>query len=277
MRIDAHQHFWRFDPVRDSWITEDMMILRQDFMPEDLAPLLAANSIDGSVVVQADQSEEETRFLLQLSNDHSFIKGVVGWVDLCAEDIEDRLDHLASFKNLKGFRHIIQAEPENDFILRPDFCHGISKLRKHGFTYDLLILPSHLTPTLTFIHQFPDQPFVIDHLAKPLIRKGEIQVWREDITKLAASGNVYCKLSGMVTEADLNNWKAADFKPYIDTVIESFGTDRVMFGSDWPVCLLGSSYDQCCSILEENTSDLSSSEKEKLWGSNAAKFYKIAV
>jgi L-fuconolactonase len=202
---------------------------------------------------------------------------VVGWLDLSAKNIDERLHYFSSYDQLKGFRHIIQAEPAKDFILRLDFCRGISKLREFGFTYDILVVPEHLPYVLKFIRQFPDQLFVIDHLAKPFILKGEIEEWRNDLEKIAAFQNVYCKLSGMVTEADLTRWKHVDFSPYINTVIEAFGVDRVMFGSDWPVCLLGASYNQCCSILEENTQHLNQEDKERLWGQNAATFYKLSV
>lgn len=273
MRVDAHQHFWKFDPARDQWISDDMKILRRNFMPDDLAPLLDQNLIGGCVAVQADQSEDETHFLLDLAGRFDFIKGVVGWVDLCAENIEERLEYFSSFGKLKGFRHLIQEEPDSDFMLRPDFCNGVSRLRKYGFTYDVLIQQTQLPPVQKFIGRFPDQPFVIDHLAKPLIRSGDIKEWTKEIKKLAAFSNVYCKLSGMVTEGDLANWKLSDFRPYIDTVVDSFGIDRVMFGSDWPVCLLGASYQQCCLILEENTLDLNPGEKDKLWGQTASTFY----
>lgn len=277
MKIDSHQHFWNFDAVRDSWISDKMKSLRRNFLPPDLEPLLRENRITGCVAVQADQSEDETRFLLDLAGKYDFIKGVVGWVDICGKNMEERLEHFSSFDKLKGFRHIIQGEPEKDFMLRLDFCRGISKLKKFGFRYDILIFPEHLPYVPRFLGQFPDQLFVINHLAKPLIRKGEIDEWKKNLKAVARFQNVYCKLSGMVTEADLALWKPADFKPYIDAVIESFGIDRVMFGSDWPVCLLGASYKQCCLILEQNTLDLSQSEKDELWGLNAARFYNLVV
>jgi L-fuconolactonase len=277
MRIDAHQHFWKYDPVRDGWINSEMCVLRRDFMPDDLAPILRENDIDGCIAVQADQSEDETHLLLNLSSKYEFIKGVVGWVDLAAGNIEERLEYWSGFDKLMGFRHIIQAEPDDSFMLRPDFCRGISGLSQYGFTYDLLVQPRHLPSLLKFVGRFPDQSFVIDHLAKPSIQTGKIDEWKQGIEKLAAFENVFCKLSGMVTEADLNHWKATDFKPYIDAVIGSFGIDRIMFGSDWPVCLLGTSYDKCCAILEQNTSELTVSEKAKLWGLNAAKFYGLPV
>ena len=277
MRIDSHQHFWKFDPVRDSWIDENMSALRRDFLPEDLEPLLRENKVAGCVAVQADQSENETFFLTDLAVKHDFIKGVVGWVDLSAGNVEERLEYFSTFKSIKGFRHIVQAEPAPDFILRTDFCRGISKLKKFDFSYDILILPRHLPYMSEFISQFPDQRFVIDHLAKPNIRKGEVKEWEKHLRKAAAFENLHCKLSGMATEADLHHWKSEDFKPYINVVIEAFGIDRVMFGSDWPVCLTAATYQQSCLILEHNTMHLSDAEKEKLWGLNAAKFYKLEL
>ena len=277
MRIDAHQHFWKYDPVRDGWINSEMDVLRGDFLPGDLQPLLHENKIDGCVAIQADQSEDETRFLLDLASQYDFIKGVVGWVDLAADNIEERLAYWSTYDKLKGFRHIIQAEPDDDFILSEDFCRGVSGLGRFGFTYDILIFPRHLPSVVKFLNKFPDQPFVIDHMAKPYIGKGEISQWKEHLKQVSSFQNVYCKLSGMVTEADLRHWKTEDFKPYINAVIECFGIDRVMFGSDWPVCLLGATYNQSFWILEENTGDLTKSEKDKLWGENAVKFYNLAV
>lgn len=277
MRIDSHQHFWKFNPIRDSWIDDTMSALRRDFLPEDLEPLLLENEIGGCVAIQADQSENETIFLTSLAEQHDFIKGVVGWVDLCASNIEERLEYFSTLASLKGFRHIIQAESAPDFMLRADFCRGVLMLKNFGFTYDILIRPMHLQYLLKFIAQFPDQRFVIDHLAKPNIREGEIKEWEHYLKKVAAFENVHCKLSGMVTEADLHHWKSEDFKPYIDVVIESFGIDRVMFGSDWPVSLLGATYQQSCSILDNNTKHLTDQEKEKLWGQNASQFYRLEV
>jgi L-fuconolactonase len=275
MRIDAHQHFWKYDPVRDSWINGEMDLLRRDFLPQDLKPLLQENGLDGCVGVQADQSEDETHFLLNLASQNAFIKGVVGWVDLSAKNIEKRLEYWSAFDKLKGFRHIIQGEPNDDFILNRDFCRGVSTLGRFGLTYDILVFPRHLPYVVKFLSKFPDQPFVIDHMAKPAIKAGEIMQWRKHLKEVAGFQNVYCKLSGMVTEAEPHNWAADDFKPYIDAAIECFGTGRVMFGSDWPVCNLSASYKQGCSILEENTSGLSGSEKDRLWGLNAKEFYNL--
>ncbi|MGB8193662.1 MAG: amidohydrolase family protein [Chitinophagaceae bacterium] len=273
MRLDAHQHFWKFDPVKDAWITDDMKIIQRDFMPEDLYPSLKQEGLDGCIAVQADQSENETLFLLELADKYEFIKGVVGWVDLCAADVGERLEYFSAFSKLKGFRHIVQGEPQDDFLLRKDFCRGISLLRQYDFTYDILIHPRHLKYALEFIKLFPDQPFVIDHLAKPFIREHILGEWKTDISAIADISNVHCKISGMVTEADWKNWKADDFAPYTDAVIESFGPDRIMFGSDWPVCLVAASYTQVCEIAIKQTDNLSENEQEKFWGLNAERFY----
>ena len=275
MRVDAHQHFWNFNPVRDSWITDDMQVIRRDFLPADLQPLLQQQQIDGCVAVQADQSEDETFFLLGHASANDFIKGVVGWIDLRAENVEERLEYFSRFSKLKGFRHIIQAEPEDDFLLRDDFCRGISFLAKYNFTYDILVFPKHLPYVSKFVKCFPEQSFIIDHLAKPYIKDKKIDEWKKNIQQVAQFPNVYCKLSGMVTETAWNNWTINDFKSYIDIVLESFGTGRVMFGSDWPVCLLAASYKQCCEVLEMNTEYLSASYKNRLWGENAIEFYNL--
>ena len=277
MKIDAHQHFWKFDPVRDNWISTDMDVLRQDFLPEDLRPLLHENGLSACIAVQADQSEDESHFLLNLASNNAEIVGVVGWVNLAAPNIYERLQYWSGFDNLKGFRHIIQAEPGDDFILNKDFCRGISLLERFGFTYDILVFPRHLPNVIEFVKKFPNQPFVVDHIAKPAIRDGEIITWKKCMKELAGFQNVYCKISGMVTEADPENWSIGDFKPYIDAVIEYFGIDRVMFGSDWPVCTLSASYKQCCLIVEDNTLDLTLLEKDKLWGDNARKFYNLSI
>lgn len=275
MKIDSHQHFWQFDPVRDAWITDEAQAIRRNFMPEDLYPLLRQQLFDGCVAVQADQSEQETLFLLELAEKFDFIKGVVGWVNFCGADIGDRLEYFSSFPVLKGFRHVVQAEPQDDFILRKDFCRGIALLHQYDFTYDILIHPRHLKYAAEFAQRFPDQAFVVDHLAKPFIKEGIYEEWKQDIQAIAELPNVSCKLSGLVTEADWKSWKEEDFTVYIETVLESFGPNRVMFGSDWPVCLLSADYANVCKLIEHHTQSLSADEKEKLWGLNAEQFYHL--
>lgn len=273
MIIDAHQHFWQFDPVRDAWITEDMNVIRKSFMPEDLAPVLQASGVDGCVAVQADQSTTETDFLLQLASDHAFIKGVVGWADFRSPDIARQLDHYAQFPLLKGFRHIVQAEAD-DFLLRNDFCNGIKALG-NKFTYDILVFPHQLPAAIEFVAKFPHHRFVIDHLAKPCIKKGEIAGWEKHMREIAQHGNVFCKLSGMVTEADTRSWKEEDLVPYMDVATEAFGAGRLMFGTDWPVCMLAADYPQVKSIVTTYIEKLSAIEQTQIMGGTATAFYKL--
>jgi L-fuconolactonase len=277
MQIDSHQHFWRYDPVRDGWITEEMAVLKRDFMPDELIQRLREAGIDRAIAVQADQSEKETEFLLDLAENNSEIAGVVGWVNLRDPQVDERLEYFSRFPKLRGFRHIVQAEPDDRFLLRDDFQRGIRALARHGFTYDILVYPRHLPVAVEFVRRFPDQKFVLDHLAKPSIKAGEIDQWSRNIRELAKSSNVYCKLSGLVTEANGKSWSAEIFRPYLDVVFEAFGTDRLMFGSDWPVCLCAASYKQVKELIEEYTRALSPSEKAKIFGLNAAQFYGLAA
>jgi len=274
MVIDAHQHFWKYDAVKNSWIDDVMSVIRKDFLPGDLQPVLQQQGIDGCVAVQADQTEEETNFLISLANENSFVKAVVGWIDLRSPDINERLEHYREFKIVKGFRHVLQGEAPS-FILQPAFINGIGALREFNFTYDILIFPRHLKAALELVKQFPDQRFVVDHIAKPYIKDGLIDEWKKDITILAGFENVYCKISGMVTEADYHNWKEEDFKPYLDVVVNAFSTNRIMFGSDWPVCLVAASYEKMLNIVKEYFSSFSQNEQQDFFGNNACEFYNI--
>ena len=275
MRIDAHQHFWQYNAVRHSWITEEMSLLKRDFMPENLDDERKANNIDATIAVQADQSEEETLFLLQLAQRNSSIAGVVGWVDLCSPHAAKRLKHFSQFDKLRGFRHIAQDEPDDRFLVRSDFLRGIASLREFGFTYDILIYPEQLPAALELVARFPEQKFVIDHLAKPEIKSRSRAGWSVLMQNIAAKPNVYCKLSGLVTEADWENWKKEDFRPYLDVVFDAFGPKRLMFGSDWPVCLLAASYEQVVEIVEDYAQDFAADIKDKIFGGNAADFYQL--
>jgi L-fuconolactonase len=275
MRIDSHQHFWEFDPVRDSWINDEMKAIQRDFVPTDLEPLLKQYGFDGSVVIQSDQSAEENRFQLHNAAGNDFIKGVVGWVDVSSPSVEKELEHLSQFPKMKGFRHILQGEAQRDYMLRPVFMKGISFLRKYNFTYDILIFPDQLQYIPQFVSSFPSQQFVIDHIAKPDIRNGKIDEWKRGIEAIAQYDNVHCKLSGMVTEADWKNWKTGDFRPYMDTVVESFGIGRLMFGSDWPVCLVAASYKEMLGIVDDYFSSFSHSEQDRFFGLNATRFYNL--
>ena len=275
LRIDSHQHFWKYDPVRYDWIDDNMSVIQKDFLPEDLAPILKANGFDGCITVQSHQSEQENEFQLANADEHDFIKGVVGWVDLQSPKIEERLAYYQQFEKLKGFRHVLQGESQRDFMLRPDFLKGISMLKKYSYTYDILILPDQLKYTTEFVSQFPDQRFVIDHIAKPNIEQKELKDWEKDIKVVAAFENVHCKVSGLVTEADWRNWQPADFNNYLEVVTNSFGTKRLMYGSDWPVCKVAAGYGQVVNIVKDYFSAFSQTEQQAFFGGNAIEFYNI--
>jgi L-fuconolactonase len=273
MKIDAHQHFWRYDPQRDSWITPEMAILRRDFLPADLAGDLRSNDVQACIAVQADQSEAETTFLLELAEGHPEIAGVVGWVDIRSPGLRGRLEYFSRFLKLVGFRHIVQAEPDVRFLLREDFLRGAALLSEFGFSYDILIYPKHLPAAVEFAQKLPGQKFVLDHMAKPLIKSGEIREWTAQIKAMAEFPNVHCKVSGLVTEAEWKKWKPADFKPYLDVVFEAFGAQRLMFGSDWPVCLLSGTYASVNALVEDYMSGFSQADREAVFGLNARRFY----
>jgi L-fuconolactonase len=275
IKIDAHQHFWKFDPIRDSWIDSSMSAIQRDFMPGDLKPILDKHSIDGCVAVQADQSETETEFLLALADENDFIKGVVGWIDLRADDIGKRLEYFKSSKKLKGFRHVLQGETDRALMLNPQFTRGINALKAHDYTYDILIFPDQLGYTHQFIKTFGGHRFVIDHIAKPDIKNKNIEKWANGIKAIAKHENTSCKISGMITEADWFNWHLLDFEPYLDVVFEAFGASRVMFGSDWPVCNVAGGYQQMLSVVKNYASKLSPDEQAHFWGLNAMEFYKL--
>ena len=273
MRIDSHQHFWRYSPTEHVWMTDTMRVIQRDFLPEDLQPLLAQLNFDGCVAVQARQSLEETRWLLELAEHNSFIRGVVGWVDLCSPDLPGQLEEFAKQPRLVGVRHVVQDEPDDEFMLRPEFRRGIAQLRDFGLTYDLLLFPKHLRIAVQLVKEFPDQPFVLDHIAKPAIADGVLSPWRENLQRLAQFPNVLCKLSGMVTETRWHAWQTDDFRPYLDTALEAFGTERVMIGSDWPVCTLSSDYPSTMQIVTEYVRQFSEPEQAAILGETCARFY----
>ena len=274
LMIDSHHHFWHYDPLRHSWITEDMKAIRRDFLPENLQPLLKQHGIEGSVVVQVDQSEEETLSLLSMANQHDFIKGVVGWIDLRNGDVESRLAYFSSLKKLKGFRHIVQAEGPG-FLLQPAFIKGVNTLARYGFTYDLLVYHHQLPDALQFVRQAPETKIVVDHLAKPSIATHDRKQWEIHMQAMAEFPNVYCKISGMVTEARWEGWKYKDFVPYLDGVMNTFGTARLMYGSDWPVCLVAATYGEQLSIVQKYLEAFSAAEKKQILGGNAERFYNL--
>ncbi len=274
MIIDSHQHFWNYNASRHAWIDDSMTAIRKDFMPNDLEPILKENNVDGCIAVQVDQTLDETKFLLDLSKKHDTIKGVVGWVDLLSVSVEDQLESFSSFEDLKGIRHIVQAEPEG-FMLRNDFQNGIAKLSKYNLSYDVLVYPNQLSNAVQLISKFPNQVFILDHIAKPYIKERKIKNWEQHISELAKFPNVYCKISGMVTEANWNQWTYNDFVPYLDVVFNAFGTDRVLFGSDWPVCLLAAKYNEVKHIITKYIAAFSSEEQRQIMGGNTINAYSI--
>jgi L-fuconolactonase len=272
MRIDAHQHFWRYTEIEFGWIDDAMASIRRDFLPADLAPLLNETGIDATVAVQARQSMEETEWLLQLADAYPQIAGVVGWVPLIDPKVEKVLEALSANSKFRGVRHVLQAEP-SEYMAREDFNTGVALLRPYSLTYDLLILQHQLPAAIKFVDRLPNQPMVLDHLAKPLIASHEIEPWRAQILELARRPHISCKLSGMVTEADFHNWTIEDLQPYVETALEAFGPERLLFGSDWPVCTVASSYKRWLDVVKQCTAGLSSDEQDKILGENAQKFY----
>lgn len=272
MNIDSHQHFWRYSAAEYPWMKPGWPI-RRDFLPPDLAREMARVGIAGCVAVQAQQTVAEARWLLTLADDHTFIKGVVGWVDLQSERVEEQLAELARHPRFVGVRHVVQDEPDDDFMLRPAFQRGIGKLRQFNLAYDLLVFPKQLPAAIRLVANFPEQRFVLDHIAKPLIREAVLSPWREQIRELAKAPNVWCKVSGMVTEAKWDAWRAEDFRPYLDVVFAAFGVERLMFGTDWPVATLAGSYEQVHELAADYTRSLTAEARERFFGGNAAAFY----
>ncbi len=275
MTVDAHQHFWVYKPEDLPWISPQLPLLRRDYLPEQLAPLLKAHGLEGTVVVQAQHSLRETQWLLELAERNPFIRGVVGWLDLRSPGLDGQLERFSANRRFKGVRHILQDEADVNFMLGREFQRGIGRLRQFGLTYDLVIAPRHLPAARELVASFPEQPFVLDHIAKPLIKDGVRSPWDAEIRKLASFPNVFCKVSGMVTEADWAKWKPADFTPYLDVVWEAFGTKRLMFGSDWPVCLLAGDYAGVRGLAAGYVGSLSKSEQQAFWGGVAARFYSL--
>jgi L-fuconolactonase len=274
VRIDAHQHFWRFDPVRDAWITPAMGAIRRDFLPADLAPLLASSGIDGVVAVQTDQSVAETEFLLGLSVQHAFIKGVVGWIDLPASDLARHLARWSGNVRLKGFRHIAQGEPD-EFLLRDDVVRGITTIGRLGYSYDVLIYPRQLAAAERLVSRCPDVRFILDHCGKPPIASADLATWRTGFIALAEHENVCCKLSGLVTEASWSSWSDKQLVPVLDTALEAFGAERLMFGSDWPVCLLAAGYARVADSVRQWAAPLSETERSCIFGGTAISAYQL--
>lgn len=275
MTLDSHQHFWQYELPKHDWIDDEMTAIRRDFLPADLRPILAANDIDGCIAVQADQTLAETDFLLDIADQHDFVKGVVGWIDLRAEDLEEQLERYAEQPALKGFRHVVQGEPDPFFLLRPEFLRGIDLIGQRGYTYDILIFPHQLVSSLELVKQFPDFKFVIDHLAKPYAKAGYFTGWAAGMAAIGKFPNVYCKLSGLITEADYKSWTAAKLLPYLRHALKVFGPDRCMFGSDWPVCRVAGDYRQVKNLVKTLLKDVSLADREAIFGGNCARFYGV--
>jgi L-fuconolactonase len=276
MKIDSHQHFWKYDAAEYAWISQEQTILQLDFLPSDLDPILEENGIDGSIAVQARQTIEETRWLIELSEENPKVKGVVGWVPLCRTDLNASLDLFTENTKLVGVRHVIHDEEDDDFILRKDFNEGIRELESRKLIYDILIFEKHLPQTIQFVDQHPNLKFVVDHIAKPKISAAAFDsTWAENILELSKRTNVACKLSGMVTEVIDSRWDANLLQPYVDTVLEAFGPDRIMAGSDWPVCLLRAAYTQWHQTIRSMIESLSEDEQSKILGLNACRIYRI--
>ncbi len=273
IKIDAHHHLWKYSSETHGWIDERMAVLKRDFLPEEMAQNLKFSCYEGCVAVQASQTEEETEFLLAQADKYSIIKGVVGWLDIRHPDFNGKLERYTKFSKLKGLRHVVQDEPDDDFLLRNDFLRGMALLSKYNLTYDILIFPRHLRVAEKFVSKFPNQKFVLDHIAKPDIEHQMISPWKEDIRNLARHRNVWCKLSGMVTEANWKTWKQEDFSPYLDVVFHSFGTDRLMIGSDWPVCTLAGSYAMVMAIVEKYLENFDEHAVQRILSQNAINFY----
>ena len=275
MRIDAHQHFWSYSAAEYPWIGTGMERLARDHLPADLAPLAAASGLGGTVAVQARQSLEESRWLLELADAHPLIRGVVGWVDLRSTHVVDQLHGFAQRPKFVGVRHVVQDEPDPRFLLGESFLHGIRQLAPFGLTYDLLLYSHQLPAAVEFVGLFPEQPFVLDHLAKPNVKVGELDPWRRDVKALAAHEHVSCKLSGLVTEAAWQGWKRADFTPYLEVALEAFGPKRLLFGSDWPVCTLAAEYAETMGIVTDFLANLAEGERDAILGGNAIRFYSL--
>ena len=275
MRIDAHQHFWQYDPDRHRWINDEMSAIRRDFFPGDLATILKTLQIDGTIAVQADETVVETTFLLDLAAKNDFIKAVVGWTDLHSLELEKTLYNFKGIEKLAGFRCVMQGAPDEKYLRNDLFANNLKKLAEHGYTYDLLVYHNQLPALISMTEKLPDNQLILDHIGKPDIRNNQFQTWKEQIKILAKHPGIYCKLSGMVTEADYSKWTYDDLLPYLETSAEYFGIDRICFGSDWPVCLVAGSYNKVYEVIEKFVHQLSKSDQEKIFGLNTLQFYKI--
>ncbi|PUZ27016.1 L-fuconolactonase [Chitinophaga costaii] len=275
LKIDTHQHFWKFDPVRDSWITADMAVIGHDFLPDALRPLMHQHGIYDGIAIQADQSLLENDFLLSLANSCDHIRGIVGWIDPRSPRLHELLEHYRQFTLIKGFRYILQGEEDRALMLQPAFKKGLKILAQYGYIFEIVVYPDQLVHIPALAMDLPEQRFMLNHLGKPAIRSRQLEPWRQCLEKIAAQENVYCKLSGLVTEADWLEWKPEDFRPYLDVVWKVFGAQRILFGSDWPVCLLSGTYEQVHNLAADFISRFSLAEQAAFWHGNAQRFYQL--
>lgn len=275
-RIDSHQHFWKYSAAEYPWIPAQSP-LHRDWLPDDLEALQEPLNIHGSIAVQARQTLEENRWLLALAEKHSGVRGVVGWVDLRSAEVARQLETFAGHPKFVGVRHVAQDEPDDRFLVGADFQRGIARLAEFGLTYDLLIYPRQLPAALALVENHPQQAFVLDHCAKPLIARGIFDPWAEHIHRLACNPNVLCKVSGLVTEADWSTWSAESLRPYWEVILQAFGPERLMWGSDWPVCLFASSYARWWDVLRAWTQGWSPADTEGFFGGNALRFYGLRL
>ena len=273
MIIDSHQHFWQPGRFDYPWMNSSLGVLYRDYLPDQLEPILAQNGVSKTVLVQASNSMEESRWLLQLAADYPFIAGVVGWVDLMADDVDRQLDELTALPKFKGVRHLVESEPADDWLVQPQVLRGLKRLSTYGVAYDLLVHTRHLKHIQKVVDACPGLKLVIDHMGKPPIASGEIETWRQELRQVAANEQINCKLSGLVTEANWTSWTTSDLRPYVDCALELFGSSRLLFGSDHPVCLLAASYERVLECFRELLNELSGDEQVKIFGGNAAQFY----
>jgi L-fuconolactonase len=274
MKLDSHQHFWRYDAADYPWIPPGTP-LHRDWLPNDLEALQRPLGLDGSIAVQARQTLEESRWLLSLSDHDARIKGVIGWVDLRSERVAEDLVDLVRHERFRGVRHVVQSEPDDSFMTRPEFLRGIKELKPLGLTYDILIFPKQLPAALDLVAKYPDQAFVLDHIAKPLIKDRVMEPWKKQIRELAQAPTLTCKVSGIATEADQRAWTPDDIRPYLDVIFEAFGPERLMWGSDWPVCLLAGSYERIFRVIDDYARHLTPAQRDGLFGGNCARFYGV--
>ncbi|WP_163717782.1 amidohydrolase family protein [Mangrovibacterium lignilyticum] len=275
MIIDTHHHYWDYNPVEFDWIDDEMATIRRSFLPEDLKTTLKDTNVTGVVTVQARQCLEETDWLLKLAAENDFMKGIVGWLPLAAENIDELLTKYSSNQWLKAVRHVVQGEPDPEFILGKEFNRGITLLKNYGLVYDILIFEHQLPNTIRFVDQHPDQQFVLDHIAKPRIKVNAFEPWAKNIRELAKRENVSCKISGMVTEADFKSWTEEQLRPYFDVVLEAFGPKRLLYGSDWPVCLVATEYANWLNLVKKNLAQFSAEEQDMILYKNAEKAYQL--